>query len=451
MGSSGGGGSSGAVSYPAHMSTVHADWLDNTGNDNITSSITDVMDAALGSSPWTGLSAYDPGADIAAYEAAVSAFAAILAGITDAVDWAALYSQSILSIGTPDALAIGDREILDKVVNDIVDVENIVIADKVVDDAAVADIDDTSDVDGITEAVIIADVGAFSDQLDDEIITKVLPRFRRGMQDINAVVSSSFAIGQAIIEGFRDREVAKHNSAIRLEAAYKNADINLANESLHLDVKRINVGKDTTIAGANLSKDVTITGANLSKDVEVNGSNLTKDVEIGRSNLTKNLEIGRANLSKDVEIGRANLVKDVEVGSINLKTDVQYLLMYLEGSSQMLRLMIQRITWEEAYTRTVVESNRIKIVAKKEQTDTDAMIDRADGLWDLEVFQFGANLLASIGGGTAMTSSNAKPNVAMSVIGGAMSGAAAGAMIGGPYGAIIGGVLGAAVGFLGTM
>jgi uncharacterized membrane protein len=75
-------------------------------------------------------------------------------------------------------------------------------------------------------------------------------------------------------------------------------------------------------------------------------------------------------------------------------------------------------------------------------------------LWDLEVFQYGGNIMAAIQGGTV----GSKPKAAspfQSAIGGAMSGAAAGAMVGasmgaggGPYGALIGGILGAGAGLL---
>ncbi|MBU2249632.1 MAG: hypothetical protein KKD77_22990, partial [Gammaproteobacteria bacterium] len=156
MGSSGGGGSSGAVSHAAYLEAVHGDWLDASGTDLIEKSMTEVMDSALGSSPWIGLTAYDPAIPIAANAAAIAAFGVILAGLSDTTDWAALYTQAGTSL------------------------------------------------DGVGEAEIIADVDAFSDILDDEINTKVLPRFRRGMQDINAVVSSSFVIGESVIEGFRD-------------------------------------------------------------------------------------------------------------------------------------------------------------------------------------------------------------------------------------------------------
>jgi hypothetical protein len=82
-------------------------------------------------------------------------------------------------------------------------------------------------IDAVADADIVADVAAFSNQLDDEITTKVLPRFRRGMQDINAVVSSAFVIGEAVIEGFRDRDVAKHSSAIRLNLSSQQSQQNL--------------------------------------------------------------------------------------------------------------------------------------------------------------------------------------------------------------------------------
>jgi hypothetical protein len=292
-GSSGGGGSSGAVSYPAYLETVHSEWINDAGADILTQSLADTMNSAFGNSPWTGLTAYDPSADITAYDTVMTAYKVILAGIIDTTDWSDLYTHAKNTI------------------------------DNAVD--------------------ITADVTAFSDILDDEITTKTLPRFKRGMQDINAVVSSAFVIGEAIIEGFRDRDVAKYTSALMLN-----------NHSL-----------------------------------------------------------------------------------------------IMTGTEQMMRLMLQRIGWEENYVKMYIEGKRIKIVAKKEQTDQDAKIDEEDALWDMEVFQYGGNLLAAIGGGVS-TPNTKQPSRSQSMLGGALSGAAAGAMISGgnPIGAIAGGVLGAASSFL---
>lgn len=165
------------------------------------------------------------------------------------------------------------------------------------------------------------------------------------MQDINAVQSSAFVIGEAIIESFRDRDVAKYLSTIRMGSA---------------DRKLTAVG-------------------------------------------------------------------------------------------QMMQLMTSRIGWEGEYVKYLVEAMRIKIVAKKEETDQNASIDEADAKWDLEVFQYGANVMASSAGGTSTTGVKGISKT-QSAIGGAMMGGAAGYMVGaeigsvgGPYGAAIGAVLGAAV------
>jgi len=303
MGSSGGGGASGAVSHSAYLETIHHDWLNTSGIDKIEKSITEVMDSALGSSPWTGLAAYNPDADIAAYEASITAFAGILAGLSDTADWAAFYAQAALTL------------------------------------------------DGVGEANITADVAAFQAQLDDNITTRVLPRFRRGMQDINAVVSSAFPIGESIIESFQARDVAKYTATLRM-----------------------NLGDKRT-----------------------------------------------------------------------------------QAIEQMMNLMSRRIGWEEDYTRMVIEANRIKIVAKKEQADKDAQIDEQDAKWDLEVFQHGGNLMAAIGGGTVIPNVSGK-SPAASAIGGAMSGAAMGALAGMAMGpaaplsvpmmALAGGILGGGAGLL---
>lgn len=316
-----GGGTSGKVDYPDYMKAAHEDWLTESGTDSIEKSVTECMNDAIGASPWATQLAYDPDADIATYEASIAAFAAILAGLSDTVDWAALMTQAITSVGAKY----------------------------------------TATAAGITAAGIAASVTAFGDNLDDEITANTLPRFRRGMQDINAVVSSAFPIGEAIIEAFKNRDIAKFDADLRLRAA---------------------------------------------------------------------------------EL-------EVAIEEMNLKSDIEYEKMYLEGTSQMLRLRLQRIAWEEGYVRTVIEANRIKIVAKKEENDVNMEIDKDDALWDLECFQYGSNVMASISGGT---SGSGKPSKTASAIGGALSGAAAGAQIGSVIPGIgtgVGAAIGAGVGLLG--
>lgn len=315
----GGGGGAGVVDYPTHMKTWHSMALDHTGVDSLTSSMTDIMNAAIGSDPFTGEVAYDPDAQLAAMLAKITSHEAIVNALDEGVDWLnfTVIADGAISFITPVPAA---------------------------------------------DAEIDADVLAFGDQLDVQLTNTVYPRFEAGMRDINAVVSSAFAIGRTVIEEGRNIEVAKHASGLRIKAF---------------------ILKDTILA---------------------------------------------------------DNIKDKNTLNTNL---------VMKGASDMLLAMANRVQFQQGITHMLIEANRIKIVAKKEEVDTNLEIDESAATWDLNVFQHGANLLASIGGGT-MVPNERKKSTASSVIGGALSGAAAGAMLtaGNPLGAAFGGILGAASGLL---
>ena len=141
-GSGGGGGGSGQINYPAYIEAFHAAVI---GTGAVTNDITDVVNALQGNSPWTGQAPYDPDTDITAMEAALTGFDGILAGITETTDWDAFFTQAETSVGVAPTITVAD----------------ITVADM----AAIT---------GISEAIIVADVDAFADQLDDEITTNVL-------------------------------------------------------------------------------------------------------------------------------------------------------------------------------------------------------------------------------------------------------------------------------------
>jgi hypothetical protein len=100
--------------------------------------------------------------------------------------------------------------------------------------------------------------------------------------------------------------------------------------------------------------------------------------------------------------------------------------------------------FERSVTHYIIESNRIKIVAKKEEFDANFLIDEKDAKWDLEAYQYGANMLGAIAGGTVPNT--AKQSAFASALGGALSGAAVGAQVSGgnPMVAGAGAILGAA-------
>ena len=56
---------------------------------------------------------------------------------------------------------------------------------------------------------------AHADLLSDDIEDTALPRFQQGMRDINAVMSSTYVIGKALIESARIKSIAKFDAEIR--------------------------------------------------------------------------------------------------------------------------------------------------------------------------------------------------------------------------------------------
>lgn len=178
-GSSGGGGStSGTVDYPSYMKMLHANMLSGT-IDPVAGPIIEHFDAghcllntieeAQLTSPYTGEDAYDPDADIALFIAAL-----------------ATYSSAVSAVSTTWSDYITDA---------------ITGADEAID-----------------ETSLDAATTAHGDILDDRLTADVLPRFQTGMRDINAVISSSFVVGEAILEAFNTREVADFDAKLRVQS-----------------------------------------------------------------------------------------------------------------------------------------------------------------------------------------------------------------------------------------
>jgi len=187
----GGGGSSGQVRYPPYVETIHKDWLNSAG-DTIDASITEVMNDALGASPYAAAVPYDPDADIATF----------IAGLGSLETAVAAFGVSIPS--------------------------------------------------AITEADITTDVAAHEAQVtalkDTRLTGSIFPRFEAGMRDINSVMSSSFVIGRAIIESDADaevtRDVATHGSRLRI--ATKPTSVQVAELEIKEEMATVEVRKAIT-------------------------------------------------------------------------------------------------------------------------------------------------------------------------------------------------------------
>lgn len=124
--------------------------------------------------------------------------------------------------------------------------------------------------------------------------------------------------------------------------------------------------------------------------------------------------------------------------------------MITTGISNVFQAHFQRTQFEGDVARLTADAKRIRIVAKGEEIRENYEYDDLDAKWDLEITNYGAAMLASIGGGVVNTATPGMSKT-QSVLSGAMSGAAMGAMAmpGNPWSIGIGAALGVAGGLLG--
>lgn len=331
-GSSGGGGSSGAVSYPAYMETQHEAWL--TDLDTL-------ITAAVSASPYASAVAYNPDCVLNATNVILSQFNDVVIALDPTTDWSTYY-DAIVAKYTADTFTT---------------------------------LTEYTFTDPFDDAEIAADIATHDAEVATRITNDVLPAFKVGMQNINAVMTSAFTIGSALISAQGLRDTNSHASTIRL-----------ANQRNKLEYE----------------------------NTKANSRNLHN------TNL----------LSKD-KLSLSQKLSVVQFG--------------LSGADLLIKAKFQESDLYKAISGLTIDANRIKIIAKSEQTNQNYSFDERDVRWGLDMYKDGAVMMASVSGG--VPAADVDTNKMASALGGAASGAGAGASFG-PWGAVIGGVIGGIAGLL---
>jgi len=175
-GGGGGGGSSGRVDYPDYIKKTHAYWLVGeyaTDPSAIIGGVANDMDAAktsAGGNPYAAAYAYDPTADMEDIESRYEDFNKIVSKLNTELNWSQL-ADNVESQLTSSVLS--DNEI---------------------------------------EALVT--------QFETEQrfnYNRAVNRFNAGMADINAVTSSAFTVGNALLEDELSRAVANFRSTLSFE------------------------------------------------------------------------------------------------------------------------------------------------------------------------------------------------------------------------------------------
>ena len=166
----GGGGTSGAVDYPIHMKDQHFTWL--------TDIATTTANMRVGDTPYISHVAYNPSIPLASMSSSITNYSNAIDNLHYTTDWEVCMRQA------------------ESVYSDL-----------------------------FGDTYVNADIAAYANIIDDQIDNITIPKFQRGLQDINAVQSSSFVLGEALIYGFRDRDVAKYGSDLRLKMNFQQIEL----------------------------------------------------------------------------------------------------------------------------------------------------------------------------------------------------------------------------------
>lgn len=285
---------SGAVDFPDYMKEVHEDWMRQSA-DVVTSSITDLINAAVAASPYDSKTAYDPTTNLNAMSAAVTALNSRVDAIDPDGDWAAAVTAA---------------------------------------ETAFDGVIDTDFYDDQAEE--------FYNYMNDTLDNTIIPTFKGGMRDVNAVMSSAFVIGESVIRAFALRDANKY----------------------------------------------------------------------------------LADIKQKMQMAKVDSV--------------------FKGAERIIQSQLAQVELEKAVTHYTMEVNRMTIASEKDETDGNLAIAIGQEKWAFDAYQYGANVLAAISGGTSGANTGASaPSSTQSAIAGALAGAAMGSQISGNWqGGAIGGIIG---------
>ena len=384
MGGSSGGSSSGAVSYPDYMETIHSTWLTAVAGD--------ITTAQTGDNPYTAATAYDPDCVLAATNYIISLFYDEAIAMDPATDWSTYYDAAAAKYTAATITAITDYTFT-PTITDYTFTPTITAF--------------SFDSDILSDTALAALVTAYQSDLESRRDASYKPSYKVGMLNVNSVMNSAFILGDTITTVEIEREVARFS-----------ADLYFQNEQKKIEYQKIQADENTAHNSNVISYENVQSGENTGHNSNVINY---ENVQAGE-NTTHNANIVKRD-AVVVSNDTANRDFNGRTADSIMAKDIAHLGLY------------------QALSQITTEANRIKLVAKGEENQRNIKFDALDATWDLEIYQYGGNVLASISGAASATN-EAEISTAQSVLGGAMSGAAIGAQSANPYGVAIGAVVG---------
>lgn len=383
-----GGGAAGTISAPAYMTVAHA-WLldadrqaDNAAVGHAYSEIGlmnvyDDMFKARGG-PYGGSEAYDPTEVLDDLEVELEAFDTYISGMTPLEDWQenleAIIQRLDRVIAEPDLLGF-DFNIDPGSVGTVSDITVSSITVQALDLPSI-------DVAGL--------VSAFTNRQNIPK-AKSKAQFAAGRNSINAVMSSAFVIGMALIETEHLYQIEDFDAKLTQTAQEQELQAELQGQ---LDQRRL--------------------------DIEAQGRKRELELEEDLDKRKIEAAFDEKEFSAKMQLVEKNHTSLAELTREYLGLRVQAYTAGLNGIAALIGIkatgMAEDVKHELAFAGAKIDSER-------QQTDRNLEIDHLDFTWNLNLYLYFANFMSSIAGSQHVIPN--KPSVAGKVMG------AAGAVLGG--------------------
>ena len=467
----GGGSGSGAISHSAYMEMVHKDLLGLTAGPaqaSMNRSIVQVMNTALtaGSSPFLGTSTYNPDGDISRNQSSLDTFQAnfnaldfltnpnsVLATVFPAITLdVASTDVAVLDTTTSEATEILDTTTLDVATLDVAALDVALLDTPLVftttlDTATLPAA--TLDTFVVSTAQVNADVDAFSAILEADLNQLTLPRFKAGMLNIGAVVTSAFVIGESLLRAEKLRQVSQFTAELRYKLFMQADEINarFMTERREIDSKfrlqfeeltaRFKVQQKDKVTEYNVLNQSTAMQYNiqfreLTTRYKLQFAELTSRYKLQFQEISARFKIEFMQTTAKYKIQHKDKVTDYQLQHRDLsakfklqfqeltaafKNRAQDINMQFKNQrqttvrhmiSESLKILMDEVRFSSEWTRLSIEANRLRIIAKSEQAQEQLLINEHNARWDLEVFSYGTAVLGGIGGGALIPGKKSK-------------------------------------------
>lgn len=201
----GSGGSSGKIDFPEHMKNIHQDWMGYSGSATpVDTDVIQVMNNALGTggNPFENVNLTDPDSDMSEVETQFGEYETEVEALDEEADWNSIIDTAVSKIDSTGVL-------------EEIDVNSIATAAR------------TGAKNGLNDAIEFA-VDAINGQIIKEAVVQYqrrsniqkersISRFSTTMADVNAVNSSAYMFGLAVLEAQHLQDVDQFQSQLEVQ------------------------------------------------------------------------------------------------------------------------------------------------------------------------------------------------------------------------------------------